>query len=107
MPTFLMMSRHAPESCPMVNEKTRKTYLNWLSKLDELNKKYKLKVLFSGGISSEHLSIFIVEAPSVEAFEKSSMEPENMALMATETMEVKLVTSMTIEETLRLFKSLK
>jgi hypothetical protein len=107
MPTFLMMSRHAPESCPMLNEKTRKTYINWLSKLDEINKKYKFKVLWSGAISSEHLSIFIIEAPSIEAFEKASMEPENIALMATETMEIKLVTSMTIEESLKLFKSLK
>jgi len=78
-----------------------------LSKVDEINKKYKMKVIWSGGISSEHLSIFIVEAPSLEAFEKAGMEPENMVLMATETMEIKLVTSMTVEETLKMFKSLK
>jgi hypothetical protein len=66
-----------------------------------------MKVLWSGGNPSEHLSIFVVEAPSSEAFEKASMEPEFMALMATETTEIKLETSMTIEETLRMFKSLK
>jgi len=91
----------------MVNERTRKAYINWLSKLDEVNKKYKLKVLWMGGIPSEHLSMFIMEAPSLEAFEKASMDPENIAMMATETMEVKLATSMTIEETLKMFKSLK
>jgi hypothetical protein len=107
MPTFLMMSKHAPESCPMVNERTRKVYINWLSKLDEINKKYKMKVIWVGGVPSEHLSIFVMEAPSLEAFEKASCDPENIAMMATETMEVKLVTSMTIEETIKLFKSLK
>jgi hypothetical protein len=107
MPTFLMMSRHSPESCPMVNERTRKVYVNWLSKIDEINKKYKMKVLWMGGIPSEHLSIFIMEAPSLELFEKASMDPENIAMMATETMEIKSVMSMTVEETIKMFKSLK
>jgi hypothetical protein len=107
MPTFLITTRHAPESCPMAHEKTRKAYIDYLSKMDEWSKKYKIKVIWSGGIMSEHLGITIVEAPSLEAFEKASMEPESMAMLATETTEIKMVMSMSIEESIKMMKSLK
>jgi hypothetical protein len=107
MPQFLMISRHAPENCPMVNEKTRKTYMAWLSKMDEWFKKYKIRLIWAGGVMSEHLSVFVVEIPSLEVLEKASMEPEMMAMMATETMEIKLAMSMSPEEMLKMFKGLK
>lgn len=103
MPTFLVLSRHAPENCPMVHEKTRKVYLDWLSSMDKISKKYKVKMLWGGSVETEHLSVFIMEAPNLEAFQKASMEPEVMALMATETTEVKLVFP-TMEEGMKILK---
>jgi ribonuclease HIII len=66
-----MISRHAPENCPMVHEKTRKLYMDWFSKMDELSKKYNIKMIYGGSVLSEHLSIFIFEAQSLEAFLKA------------------------------------
>jgi hypothetical protein len=34
MPTFLMISRHSPENCPMFNEKTRKVMMECMDKID-------------------------------------------------------------------------
>jgi hypothetical protein len=103
MPTFLMITRHAPENCPMFNEKTRKTYVDWFSNMDKISKKYKMKMLWGGGVISEHLSVFIIEAPSLEAFQKASMEPEALALGKYETAEVKLATGM--EEAMKMLKA--
>jgi hypothetical protein len=104
MPQFLMISKHSPENCPMVHEKPRKAYVDWFNKLDEWSKKYKIKTLWAGGVMSEHLSIFIFEAPSLEVFEKASMEPESLAMMATETTEVKLAMSMDSPEAIKMMK---
>ena len=102
MPTFLMISRHSPESCPMLNEKTRKVYMEYLSKLDGLFKKHGIKNLWGGAVISEHLTVAICEAPSLEAFNKLCMEPEILAISAYETCEVKLAMSM--EEALKMLK---
>jgi len=45
MPTFLLISRHAPESCWMINEKTRQIHINLLNTLESLIKKYKITLL--------------------------------------------------------------
>jgi len=45
MPTFLLISRHAPESCWMFNEKTRQIHINLLNTLESLIKKYKITLL--------------------------------------------------------------
>lgn len=103
MPTFLMISRHAPADCPIFNEKTRKVYVDWFSKMDEMSKKYKIKMLWGGAAISEHLSVFIFEAPSLEAFQKASMAPEALALGKYETAEVKLATGM--EEAMKMLKA--
>ena len=45
MPIFLLISRHSPENCPMFNEKARKVYMEYFSKLDGLLKKHGIKKL--------------------------------------------------------------
>jgi hypothetical protein len=94
MPTFFMYSRHAPENCPVVHKKTRKAYLDWYNSIDKWTKKYNIKLLWGGAVPSEHLSIMIFEAPTLEAFQKASIDPAVIALMATETMKVKLAMGM-------------
>jgi len=105
MPIFLLISRHSPESCPMFNEKARKVYVEWLSKLDERHKKHGVKNLGSWGVHSEHLTVMVVEAPSLNAIQKLSMEPETLALSAYETTEVKL--AMGMEEAMKMLKQAK
>lgn len=36
MPTFVLISRHSPENCPMFNEKARKVVLELAGKMDRL-----------------------------------------------------------------------
>jgi hypothetical protein len=93
MPTFLVISRHSPENSPLFNEKTRKIYLEYLSKIDELLKKYGIKSLGSWHVPNEQLCINVVEAPSFDAFYKLGMEPEAIAMSAFETTEAKVAFS--------------
>jgi len=102
MPIFLVISRHSPESCPMFNEKARKVYMDYLSKLEGRLKQHGGKMLGGYSVHTEHLGIMIFEAPSLEAFQKYSMEPEVMALSEYSTYEVKMAES--IEEAMKLMK---
>jgi hypothetical protein len=94
MPTFLIMSRHSPENCPLYNEKVRKAALASIPKFDELSKKHGGKVVGAWSVHSEHLNVMVLEAPTVDAFQKVMMEPEVLAITATETYEVKLALNM-------------
>jgi hypothetical protein len=73
MPIFLVISRHSPENCPMFNEKTRKVYIEYLSKIDGLLKKHGIKNLGGWGVYTEHLTVGVMEAPSLDAVQKCSM----------------------------------
>ena len=94
MPTFLAISRHSPENCPMFNEKARKLWLEYISKADELAKKHGCKSIGAWQVPTEHLYVSVLEVPSIEAFEKLGMEPMIFAFGAYETYEVKLAYSM-------------
>jgi len=101
MPTFLVISRHSPENCATFNEKARKIQIELMGKLDGLLKKHGVKRVGAWTVpGGEHLSFMVFEAPSLEAFQKFSMEPEIKALNAYSTNETKLV--MTIEEAMKL-----
>jgi hypothetical protein len=105
MPTILVISRHSPEDCPVFNEKARKVYLAWWDKLDAWSKKYGVKMVGSWGVHSEHLTILVFEVPSMDAFQKVSMEPEVQALSAYMTSEVKL--ALTMEEAMKMLPRAK
>jgi hypothetical protein len=53
-------------------------------------------------VVSEHLLIWVYEAPSSDALQKFSMEPEMVKWMAWNTSEIKL--AMNLEESLKLLK---
>jgi hypothetical protein len=97
MPTFLVISKHSPDNCPMFNEKAKKAMLAYLNKMDVWAKKYGLKVLAAASVPNEHLNAMICEAPSLEAMEKAGTEPEIIALGAYNTIEIK--TALNTEET--------
>jgi uncharacterized protein (DUF1330 family) len=94
MPTYLMISKHSPENCPMFNEKTRKVYMDYLSKRDGLLKKHGIKMLGWWNIHLEHLIVAVLEMPSLDAFQKFTMEPEFNALTAFSTYEMKMASTM-------------
>lgn len=105
MPKFLLISRHSPENCPMFNEKARKVFMEYVSKLDGILKKHGMKMLGNWTVPTEHLSVLVFEAPSSEAFEKCGMEPEVLALSAYETYEVKSALGM--EEAMKMLRQAK
>jgi hypothetical protein len=91
MPTFLLISRHVPESCWMFNEKTRQIHINLLNKLESLVKKYNISLLGAWFALSEHTLYEVYNAPTLEAFQKMAMEPEIVQWSAFNTIEIKLV----------------
>ena len=105
MPTIVLISRHSPENCFLFNEKARKVRMEFLSKAGELSKKHGIKVLGSGTVIKEHIAVVLYEVPSVEAYEKYSMEPEVLALSAYETVEAK--TAVGREEVAKLLRQAK
>jgi hypothetical protein len=105
MPIFLLIGRHSPENCPMFNEKARKVWTEYFSKEDGLLKKHGVKSLGSWIVGTEHLSVGVFEAPSLDAFEKLGMEPQVLALTAYMTYEIKLALSM--EEVAKMLRQAK
>jgi hypothetical protein len=93
MPTFLLISKHSPENCPMFNAKTRKLMTEAMDKMDGLMKKHGVKNIGSWTVPNEHLDIEVYEAPSLDAFMKLGMEPAIMALSEFLTYEIKLAMS--------------
>jgi len=93
MPTFLLISRHSPENCPMFNEKARKVSMQLVNKQEELMKKHGIKLVGFWQVPTEHLMFQVYEVPSLEAFQKLGREPEVQAWYAYNTVEIKIAIS--------------
>jgi L-rhamnose mutarotase len=93
MPTFLLIHRHSPENCPMFNKEARKIHLDIVDKMEAILKKHGIRMLGSWFALSEHTIYDVYDAPSLEAFERMSQEPEIARWSAYNTIEVKLVTA--------------
>ena len=91
MPTFLLISRHAPESCWMFNEQTKQIHRDLLAKLESFGEKYHIRLLGAWFALPEHTLYEVFDAPSLEAFQKMAAEPEILRWSSFNTMEVKLV----------------
>ena len=102
MPTFLIISRHSPENCPINNEKMKKITLELPEKLGDLEKKHGIKRIGVWTVIPEHLTVWVYEAPSSESLQKFSMEPDMIKWMAWNTNEIKLAIS--LEESIKLLK---
>ncbi|MGA2768998.1 MAG: DUF3303 family protein [Candidatus Bathyarchaeia archaeon] len=99
---ILQTSRHAPESCPMHNEKVKKASVDLMARMDQLVKKHGIKVVGGWHSSPDHFFVVVYDAPSMEAMLKFSMEPEVMAWSSYHTTETRPV--MTLEESMKLLK---
>ena len=102
MPTFLIISKHSPENCPINNEKMKKLTLELPGKLGGLEKKHGIKRVGTWTVIPEHLLVWVYEAPSSEALQEFSMDPEMVKWMAWNTSEIKL--AMGLEESMKLLK---
>ena len=100
MATFLIVSRHSPENCPINNEQMKKITLELPEKLGTLEKKHDLKRIGVWTVIPEHLTVWVYEAPSSESLHKFSMEPDIIKWMAWNINEIKL--AMSLEESINL-----
>jgi muconolactone delta-isomerase len=99
---YLQITRHSIESCPMNNEKVKKATLNCMAKMEQINKKYGIKVVGMWSSPPEHMEWSVYDAPSMEALIKVSMEPEVMSYLKYNITEIHPV--MTVEESVKLMK---
>ncbi|MCP8323615.1 MAG: GYD domain-containing protein [Candidatus Methylarchaceae archaeon HK02M2] len=103
IPTFLEISRHSPENCPVYNEKVKKMLLPGINQLEGLLKKHGVKMIGGWSVFTEHLTFIVYEAPSFEALQKFEMEWEEITKSSSYmTTEIKSATSM--EEAMKMLK---
>ncbi len=67
---YVALARHSPESCPGSNAMVRKHVEQSMGNMEEMGKKHQVMLKSAHILMSSHLSIFILEAPSIEAVEK-------------------------------------
>jgi uncharacterized protein with GYD domain len=102
MPLFLQTSKHSTESCPMHNEKIKKIYSDFMSKMGQLTNKHGIKVVGAWASMPEHLIVVVYDVPNPEAMLKFSMEPEVTEWLSYQTTENRPVKTM--EEVMKLLK---
>lgn len=93
MQKVLLFSRHLPENCPLFNEKSKESQKVWFDKIEGLLEKHGAKMVGAWGVPTEHLTVGVLEVPSLESIQRILMEPEIKARMEFETAELKLAIS--------------
>jgi L-rhamnose mutarotase len=91
MPTFLLISRHSPESCWMFNEKNHQIHRDLFNQLESLLQKYHITMIGCWFDIPGHTLYEVYDAPSLEAFQKMGMEPVIAAWGSFNTMEIRMV----------------
>jgi len=67
MTLFMVISSHAPDQCPISNEKARKAYGPDPGPMMALAQKLGVRPIVGPLISAEHKTYVVMEAPKVEA----------------------------------------
>jgi hypothetical protein len=88
---LMQISRHNAESCPAYNEHNKKSTVALLQKFEALIAKHGIKSAGMWNDHPGHTVYNIYETPSLEAFMALSMEPEWLAWLAYNTVELKVV----------------
>jgi hypothetical protein len=97
---FLHIFRHSPESCPVNNEKSMKTWRAFEAKREQLMNKHGVKLIGAWHDIMNHRLIMVWDG-SLEKLMELFMEPEMMAFGAFHNNEFVPVT--TYEESVKLF----
>ncbi len=87
----MQISKHNPEVCPAIHETYKKSTVALLQKMDSLMAKHGVKIAGMWNDHPGHLVYNIYEAPTMEALMGLMMEPEMMAWLAFNTVELKMV----------------
>lgn len=93
----MSIMRHNPESCAAFNEATRKATQAGIGQLDALTAKHGIKLAGFWNDLGGHVVYSIFDTPSLDAYWAFCNEPEMVALLATNSAQLKVVLS--LEET--------
>jgi hypothetical protein len=99
---FMQISKHAPESCPLHNEKVKKASVDLMAKMIPLTMKHGIKVIGGWHSMQDHQFVMVFDAPTLDSVMKFSMEPEVLIWSAYHNIEIKPV--MTLQESMKLLK---
>lgn len=102
---ILQTLRHAPESCPLGCPKNLDTVMDWLKNLENMTAKYGIKVVGVWTDRTAHTSYAVFEAPSMDAFTKFEVDPQNIPIVTFNHVEKRVVT--TASETIAFFTEFK
>ena len=102
---IIQIISHSPESCPLGNPKNLDLIMDWFEKVGSIAAKYDVKVIGVWTDRWGHTSWAIFEAPSMEKFFKFELEPVNVARVAFNSVETRMVTN--AEESLSFFTQYK
>ena len=64
---YMIVSTHSPESCPMGNPETAKKAQSMMQRMDEVAKKYGIKVQGAWNNVPSHTAFMVVDAPNTDA----------------------------------------
>ena len=104
MPTFMTVSKHTPENCPMFSEKHRKSFQEMMAKMENLTKKHGVKMIGSWTNFPLH-TIYMIFEGTLDAVNKLMMEPEILGMLSWNIMETTNV--VTMEEVSAMLKKAK
>ena len=106
MVILLFISRHSTENCPLYNEEMRKMMLEEkvMEKREKIMRKHGVKQIGGWMVPSEHLIIQVMEALSLEAYQKFELEFLPLYYKTTTT-EMKVAYSM--EEIMKMLQQAK
>lgn len=64
---YVALASHSPEACPASNAKVRERTQQAMGTLEEVGKKYQVKLKSAHVLGPKHLIVFIFEAAGIEA----------------------------------------
>lgn len=102
---ILQVISHSPERCSLGNPKNLEIKMNWLESIECCAAKYGITVLGVWTDRWGHTSWAVFATPSMEAFKKFELEPENMARVTFTHTDTVMVTS--AKETMEFFEDYK
>ena len=89
---ILQTMTHSPESCPLGNPANLDTAIRWLENLEPSAARHGIGVVGVWTDRAGHVSYAVFDVPSMEAFTRFEVAPENIPVLTFNTVEKKVVT---------------
>lgn len=81
---FVAIAQHSPAQCPGFNKQVFDMVSGAMSKLEDITKKHKVKIVGMYGLLPPHKTIIVMDAPSLDAAENVLIDSHLPAWNTTE-----------------------